>query len=528
MSGTARRTTLTAEEAAGRGMRLAVTAREAPERMAITSSRGSRSFDELNARANQLVDLFRERGLERGNAVALFCSNRPEFAEVWAATQRYGLRLTAINWHVMADEAAYIVDNCEARAFIADARFAQVAADCAAGAPKASERLAIGGEIRGFESYEAALAGRPSDDPEDPKLGGTMLYTSGTTGRPKGVHRGTEPPRRGLVIEVPRSAAFDPAHDACLCTGPLYHAAPLAFNLALPLNLGVGVVLMDHWDAEETLRLIQEHGITHTHMVATMFHRMLALPDEIKRRYDTASLRYILHGAAPTPVHVKKAMMDWLGPILWEYYAATEGGGTFISPEEWLRKPGSVGRPVPGQVIDIRDEDGRRLETGGVGNVYFKAPEVGRFEYFKDPEKTASAYDGDFFTLKDIGYVDEDGYLFLTGRTAEVIISGGVNIYPAEVDAALLMHPAVSDCAVVGVPDGDWGEAVKGVVLLNAGREPSEALADELIQHCRARLAHFKCPRSIDFVDDLPRHDTGKIYRRLVRDRYWSGRDRLT
>jgi long-chain acyl-CoA synthetase len=285
---------------------------------------------------------------------------------------------------------------------------------------------------------------------------------------------------------------------------------------------------MDHWDAEETLRLIQEHGITHTHMVATMFHRMLALPDEIKRRYDTASLRYILHGAAPTPVHVKKAMMDWLGPILWEYYAATEGGGTFISPEEWLRKPGSVGRPVPGQVIDIRDEDGRRLETGGVGNVYFKAPEVGRFEYFKDPAKTASAYDGDFFTLKDIGYVDEDGYLFLTGRTAEVIISGGVNIYPAEVDAALLMHPAVSDCAVVGVPDGDWGEAVKGVVLLNAGREPSEALADELIQHCRARLAHFKCPRSIDFVDDLPRHDTGKIYRRLVRDRYWSGRDRLT
>jgi long-chain acyl-CoA synthetase len=509
-------------------MRVAVTAREAPERMAVTSSRGSRTFDELNARANQLVGLFQERGLERGDAVALLCSNRPEFAEVWAATQRSGLRLTAINWHVMADEAAYVVDNCEARALIADARFAEVAGDCAPGAPKATERLSIDGEIHGFESYEAALAGRPTDDPEDPEPGGTMLYTSGTTGRPKGVYRGTEPPRRGLVIEVPRSAAFEPADDACLCTGPLYHAAPLAFNLALPLNLGVGVVLMDHWDAEETLRLIQEHGITHTHMVATMFHRLLALPDEIKRRYDTASLRYVLHGAAPTPVHVKKAMMEWLGPILWEYYAATEGGGTLISPEEWLRKPGSVGRPVPGQVIDIRDDEGRSLPTGGIGNVYFKAPEVGRFEYFKDPQKTASAYDGEFFTLRDHGYVDEDGYLFLTGRTAEVIISGGVNIYPAEVDATLLMHPAVSDCATVGVPDGDWGEAVKGVVQLKAGRQPSEALADELIQHCRARLAHFKCPRSIDFVADLPRHDTGKIYRRLVRDRYWSGHDRMT
>jgi long-chain acyl-CoA synthetase len=514
------------EAAAAVGMTVAWTAREAPERRAILSPAGGRTFSELNARANRLARALRARGLQAGDAVALLCSNRPEFAEAWCAALRAGLRLTCINWHLQTDEVSYIVDNCEARAFIADARFADVVARAAEGAPKAEVRLACGGEIPGFESYDALLAAESGDDLDDPEIGGTMLYTSGTTGRPKGVYRKQPPPARGLGPQVVASAAFRPGDDLCLCTGPLYHAAPLAFNLALPLNAGVGVALMDGWQAEETLRLVEQHGVTHTHMVATMFHRLLALPDEVKGRYDTSSLRYVLHGAAPTPVPVKRAIIEWLGPVVWEYYAATEGGGTFIGSEDWLRKPGSVGRPSPGAVIEVWDDDGERVPPNRVGTVYIKAPETGRFEYFRDREKTDSAYRGSFFTLRDMGYFDEDGYLFLTGRTAEMIISGGVNIFPAEVDAVLLQHPAVGDVATVGVPNDEWGEEVKAVVQLSEGYEPSSALGGALIEHCRAHLAHYKCPRSVDFVPELPRADTGKIYRRRVRDAYWADRDK--
>jgi long-chain acyl-CoA synthetase len=513
-------------EARTRGMGLAVHAREAPDRPAILSAAGDRTFGELNARANRLVRALRAAGLQAGDAIALLCSNRPEFVEVLAATQRAGFRLTPINWHASADEIAYVVDNCEARAFVADARYGANAAEAAKSTPKASVRLAVGGEIAGFDDYERALAGESGDDIPDPVLGGSMLYTSGTTGRPKGVYRRQAPPVRGVAVELPRTAGFKPGADLALCTGPLYHAAPLAINLNTPLAAGVGVVLMDGWDAAETLRLVEKHRITHTHMVATMFHRLLALPDDVKRRHDLSSLRYIVHGAAPTPAHVKQAMMDWLGPVLYEYYAATEGGGTFITPEEWLRKPGSVGRPMGDQVIEIRDDAGRKLPPGEVGTIWFKAPDVGRFEYFKDEGKTAGSYAGDFFTLRDMGYFDAEGYLFLTGRTAEVIISGGVNIYPAEVDAVLLEHPAVADAATVGVPNTEWGEEVRAVVQTKPGVAPTPALADELVQHCRARLAHYKCPRTVDFDPELPRHETGKIYRRLVRDRYWQGRER--
>ncbi len=520
------RTALSADEARAKGMTLAVHARAAPERLAILAPAGERSFGELNARANRLARALRAAGLAAGDAIALLCSNRPEFAEVLATAQRAGLRLTPINWHASADEIGYVVDNCEARAFVVDARYGANAAEAARVTPKASVRLAIGGPIAGFDDYELALSGHSGDDLADPVLGGTMLYTSGTTGRPKGVYRRQLPPARGVAVELPRTAAFAPGKDLALCTGPLYHAAPLSINLNTPLTAGVGVVLMDGWDAAETLRLVERHRITHTHMVATMFHRLLALPDDVKRRHDLSSLRHVVHGAAPTPVHVKQAMMDWLGPVLYEYYAATEGGGTFITPQEWLRKPGSVGRPMGDQVIEIRDDAGRALPAGEVGTIWFRAPETGRFEYFKDEAKTSGSYAGDYFTLRDMGYFDADGYLFLTGRTAEVIISGGVNIYPAEVDAALLSHPAVADSATVGAPNEEWGEEVRAVVQLEAGYAPSQALADELVAHCRARLAHFKCPRRVDFDADLPRHETGKIYRRLVRDRYWQGRER--
>ncbi|MFQ5699620.1 MAG: AMP-binding protein [Myxococcota bacterium] len=513
------------QDAAAVGMSLAWTAAHAPDRPAVLSPHGTRSFGELNRRANQLARALRREGIRRGDAIALLCANRPEFAEVWGAAQRSGLRLTCINFHLQSDEVAYIVDNCEARVLVAEPRFAEGAARAAEQSPKLAVRLAIGGPIAGFRDYDAELAAQKPGDLADPALGATMLYTSGTTGRPKGVYRRRPPEAtRGLGPEVVRTAAFRPGEDLCLCTGPLYHAAPLAFNLALPLNQGIGTVLMDGWDALETLRLIESHRCTHTHMVATMFHRLIALPPQIRERFDLESMRFILHGAAPTPVEVKRRLIEWLGPIVYEYYAATEGGGTYIDSHEWLRKPGSVGRPSPGVELEVRAEDGRRLGPDEVGSVYFRAPEVGRFEYFKDDEKTASAYSGDWFTLRDMGYLDREGYLFLTGRTAELIISGGVNIYPAEVDAVLLGHPAVRDVATIGVPSEEWGEEVKAVVQPEAGFEAGEGLADTLIQHCREQLAHYKCPRTIDFASELPRADTGKIYRRRVRDRYWEGR----
>ena len=505
------------------GMGIAVTAAEAPDRFAILSNAGDLTYAELNAKANQLARALRARGLARGDALALFCSNRPEFAIAYAAALRAGLRLTPLNWHLQADEAAYIVENCEARAFLADARFRDVAVEAAAAAPKASVRLAIGGAIPGFDDFDQVIAAESGANLEDPIQGGTMLYTSGTTGRPKGVHRKETPAASGVARLTAQACAYQPATDRSLCTGPLYHAAPLAFNLAGPLAAGLGVILMEKFDAEETLRATERWRATHTHMVATMFHRLLGLPDDVKQKYDLSSLRVILHGAAPTPPHVKKAMMDWLGPILHEYYAATEGGGTFIFAEEWLRKPGSVGRPADPGVLEIRDDAGQPVTRGSVGTVWFRAPARGRFEYWKDSAKTQSSYDGDWFTMRDMGYQDEDGYVFLTGRTAELIISGGVNIYPAEIDAVILMHPAVADAAAIGVPNEEFGEEVKAVVQLADGWDPSDGLAREILAHCRERLAHYKCPRTLDFDAALPRSDAGKVQRRLIRDRYWQG-----
>ena len=490
-----------------------------PQRPAIWSQDGDRTFGELNARANQLARALQRRGLAPGDAVALICANRPEFAEVLFAALRSGLRLTPINWHLSAEEAAYIVQDCSAKALIAHDRFATVADGVARQCSDATARLAIAGPIEGFECYDAALDAEADDNLESPVAGTTMLYTSGTTGRPKGVHRNTVA-RASTTMVV--AADYRPGDDVHLCTGPAYHAAPMALSLTGPLAMGVTVVLMDGWDPEETLRLIERHRVTHTHMVPTMFHRLLGLDTAVRERYDASSMRFILHGAAPCPVQVKQDLITWLGPIVHEYYAATEGGGTFIGPEEWLSKPGSVGRPMVGQVVEVWGEDETPLAPGEVGTVYFLAPEVGRFEYYNDHDKTAKTYRGDYFTLGDMGYFDEDGFLFLTGRTAELIISGGVNIYPAEVDAALLMHPAVADVATVGVPNHEWGEEVKSVVQLRPGHAPSPGLAAELIAFAREHLAHFKTPRTVDFDEELPRHDTGKIYRRLVRDRYWN------
>jgi long-chain acyl-CoA synthetase len=511
---------LTTDELIDRGMATAVYAAGTPDRMAVISTFGDRTFRELNARANQLARALRALGANPADTVALVCRNRPEFVEVYEATLRAGLRLTPINWHLTAEEIAYIVDDSEAVVLIGEAFFADTLTATVNQLEGAPALLALGGEIDGFASYDEALAAQDATDIDDPEPGGTMLYTSGTTGRPKGVRRGM-----GLAPGLYRLHSRNSPHagdtNRSLVTGPLYHAAPLSISLTAPLAAGLGLVLMDGWSPEETLRIIDERGITHTHLVPIMFHRLLALPDEVKARYNTSTLRLVLHGAAPCPVDVKRRMIEWWGPVIEEYYAATEGGGTYITAKEWLEKPGSVGKATPGAAVEVRDDDGNVVASGEVGTVWFRRSKIEPFEYHRDAAKTASVHRGDWFTLGDMGYADDDGYLFLTGRTAELIISGGVNIYPAEIDAVILEHPAVRDVACVGVPNDEWGEEVKAVVEVRDDVEADDALARELIAFCRDRLAHFKCPHTVDFVDDLPRFETGKIYRRLVRERYW-------
>ena len=512
------------EQAALKGMVVAHVAARSPDKLAVASPFGQRTFAQLNARVNQLARLLQQHRIGPGHSMAVVSKNRPAFIEAYLAALRTGLRFTPVNFHLTAEEIGYVIDDCEADVVIFDGTLPAAEA-AVAHAPRARLRLIVDGAADGFVDYDGAIAAFAGHDIDDPVRGTQMLYTSGTTGRPKGVYRRETPPVQRTASQV--AASWDLTTDLCLCTGPAYHAAPLAFNIIAPLSAGVGVVLMDKWDAEETLRLIETHRVTHTHMVATMFHRLLLLPEDVRGRYDLSSLRYVIHGAAPTPVHEKAAMIDWLGPIVFEYYAATEGGGNyFVTAPEWLSKPGTVGRSSTPEATRILDDDGNDVPQGQSGTIYFKAPDVGRFEYFKAPEKTSQSYRGDWFTLGDMGYLDDDGYLFLNGRNAETIISGGVNIYPQEIDAELLKHPGVVDVCTVGVPNAEWGEEVKSVVQLKAGEVGSAALAQELIAFARSRLPGFKTPRSIDFVSDLPRLPSGKIQRRLVRAPYWAGRDR--
>ena len=501
------------------GMGIAYHARRRPEIMAVQTAFGGRTFGELNDEANRLAHLLRAAGLRAGDALATALKNRPEYLVALFAAQRIGVRLTPINYHLKGAEIGYIVDNCDAVAFIVDAELQDRAVEALQLAPQVRLALSVGGELPRFMDFDQELRRFPSSDIENPTLGGRMLYTSGTTGRPRGVLRREVMPARPQYAGT--IANYRPYDDRVLCTGPGYHGAPLLLNLLQPLISGVGVVWMDRWGAEDSLRLIAERRITHTHMVPTMLHRLLQLPKAVRAAADISSLRLLVHGAAPISVHVKHEIIDWFGDRVWEYYAATEGDNVFfVSAAEWLERPGTVGRPPPDRPFRILNDAGTLMPAGQPGFIYLPTPERGRFEYYKDPTKTAASQLDGYYTVGDIGYLDNDGYLFLTGRSSEVIISGGVNIYPQEIDDVLLRHHSVLDVCTVGVPNDEWGEEVKSVVVLKGGLTSNPDASTELISWARTHLAAFKCPRSIDIVDELPRLEAGKVKRTEVRDWY--------
>jgi long-chain acyl-CoA synthetase len=502
--------------AAGNGMSYSLWAEVHGDKVAIYDPIGTRTFRQLNEASNQIVRLLRERGIKEGDAVALLCSNRAEFVEVMSACLRGGYRLTPVNWHLNADEVEYIINDCDAKALFAETRYPSA---ISAQAPAVALKVSIGEDADGFEPYTKLLPQFDASDILDPTPGSSMLYTSGTTGRPKGVYRRNQLAMGMVNVGEP--------NDVQLCAGPAYHAAPLAFDVRASMVMGIPLVFLDRWDSEGVLRTIQERKVTRAHLVPIMFQRLLNLPEDVRKKYDVSSLRYIIHGAAPCPPEVKKAMIDWVGPIINEYYAGSEGGAGFVvSSEEWLKKPGTVGKlPDPG-AMKILDDDGNEVPQGVSGTLYFRVSPIAPFEYYKDPAKTAAAHREGYFTLGDVGYLDEDGYLFLTGRTAECIISGGVNIYPQEIDNELIKHPAVEDACTIGVPNEEWGEEVKSVLTLNPGYAPSEDLAADITKFARDHLAGFKVPRSIEFVDELPRSPAGKIQRKKVREPYWAGRAR--
>ena len=481
-------------------------ARSQPEKIAIAAGDRRVTFGELDRRANRASRAFRRAAIGPGDRVGCALRNRVEFFEATFGAARAGAELVPISWRAMHDEVSYLLEDSGARLLVAEQ-----------GVRASVPVLHIGDE------YDAALRAEGDAPLEDaPPVAPPVIrfYTSGTTGRPKAVERPRSTVPNYLAAAREHLGVFEVQQpsEVHLCCGPLYHSAPLGFS-DYALLLGQTVVLMERFDAEEFLRLIERERATWSMMVPIHFVRILALPAKVRARYDLSSMRRIIHAAAPCPPDVKRKIIDLFGgDVVWEFYGMTEGRATVISAKEWLRKPGSVGLPMPGARVKILDTDGRELPPGETGLIHVATG--GRFEYAGAPEKTAEAWHGDFFTVGDMGYLDDDGYLFLTDRHQDMIISGGSNVYPAEVEAVLHRHPAVADVAVIGVPDPEWGEAVKAIVETRAPVEP-----DELIAFCREHLAHYKCPRTVDLVEQLPRELNGKVRKRDLRARYWEGHE---
>ena len=453
--------------------------------------------------------------------------NNIRFLEIAWAAQRSGLYYTCISSRLTAGEVEYIVRDCGAKVLIVSHGLAKVAAEVAPHLEGLS-LFVVGGPIASYRSYEDAAGAQPKTRIADESAGMDMLYSSGTTGRPKGVRHALE----GLPIDAPNALIALVGmlfglneNTVYLSPAPLYHAAPLRYCMTMH-RLGGTVVVMEHFDAEQALRDIEKYRVSGSQFVPTMFVRMLKLPDAVRLKYDVSSLKSAIHAAAPCPVEVKRRMIEWWGPVIHEYYAGTEGNGfCYVGSTEWLARPGTVGRALVGEV-HICGENGEELPVGEEGVIYFGGG--AQFEYHNDPKKTAESRhpaNPAWSTLGDVGKLDSDGYLYLTDRKAFMIISGGVNIYPQEAENLLINHPKVADVAVIGVPNEDFGEEVKAVVQPASWDNAGPALAEELIAYCREHLSPIKCPRSIDFDPELPRHPTGKLYKRLIRDRYWGKRD---
>ncbi len=497
----------------------------------IHSTTGEQTtWAELNDRSNQLAQLLYAKGLRKGDHIALFIENDIRFYDVVWAALRSGLYLTTVNRYLTAEEAGYIVDNCEAQALITSSYLADVARNILPLAPACKTNLIIRSpgdpEVGGFDDYFRALATQPAEPLAEQPMGSFMLYSSGTTGRPKGIKRelpgwsvDDENVGNGMVHKMLWGFGEDTVY---LSPAPLYHSAPVAFSTAA-LTLGGTVVVMPRFDPVQALESIEKYRVTHSQWVPTMFTRMLKLPPSERERFDLSSQRVAIHAAAPCPLEVKKQMFDWWGKVLYEYYAGTEANGfAHAGPEEWLANPATVGKALAG-AIRICDDDGNELPPGEIGLVYFEQEEMS-FRYHKDDAKTKEVQHPNhpnWTALGDVGYVNEDGYLFLTDRATFMIISGGVNIYPQEIEDVLTMHPKVADVAVIGVPNAEMGEEVKAVVQAAEGQVGDDDLAQELLTYARGHIAHYKCPRSVDFVQELPRLPTGKLYKRILKDQYW-------
>ena len=503
-------------------------AEQTPDKAAVidAASDEQTTYRELNDRSNQLAQLMWDKGLRPGDHAAIFMENNLRYFDVMWAALRSGLYLTTINRYLTDEEAGYILDNCEARILITSCYLADVAGKLHQFAPGCHTWLMTDGVVDGYEAYEDAIARYPAEKLADEPAGQYMLYSSGTTGRPKGVIR---PPARrkihedaGPVAAMQRNLWGVTDSSVYLSPAPLYHSAPLSFCTGITAQGGT-VIMLPKFDELKALEAIEKYRVTHSQWVPTMFTRMLKMPAAQREMFDLSSHQVAIHAAAPCPEGIKRQMFDWWGPIIYEYYGGTELNGlTHCGPREWLDHPGTVGKPILGK-LHICDEDGKELPTGEAGLVYFEMP-VMPFQYHKEPGKTRDSQHpkhDNWSALGDVGYVDKDGFLYLTDRATFMIISGGVNIYPQEIEDVIILHDKVADIAVVGVPNEEMGEEVKAVVQPAPGVEPSEALAAEILAYAREHIAHYKCPRSVDFMDELPRLPTGKLYKRLIKDRYW-------
>lgn len=485
---------------------------------------------DLLCAANRVVHALRKEGLEAEDSVACLLANGIEILELTLACTQAGWRLVPINSRLQGREVAEIVRHSGAKVFVGSARYRRTCSEAAASLNDV--RLFSVGQVPGFRPYSAWKDEFPTDTPADRQAGLVMTYTSGTTGRPKGVRRpsmvSTDPDLLASLYTW-FMALFDiePGNNHTqLVVSPLFHTGVLNFAMN-SLHMGHQLVLMDRWSPRGMLDRVTRYRATITHMVPAQFQWLLALPEAVRTASDHSSLRHVVHSAAPCPVDIKRRMLEWWGPVIFEYYAAAEGGGTLVKPEEWLQKPGTVGRPWPISEIQVMNERREICPPGVEGTVWIRMGGY-RFEYDHDPQGTAATWNGDFFTVGDIGFLDEDGYLFLCDRRDDVIIVSGVNVYPAEVEAALLAHHAVVDAAVVGVPDSIWGERVKAVVVISSKATASPTLGEEILNFCRRRIAHYKSPRTVDFVERIPRDPTGKLLRRELRDAHWAGRTRST